>query len=121
MNSQRRSRYSSRIREYQRFDMTVLRSDSAEGGQSYINLIIFLPLSVFTGRAGAIASSVDAIAAAGIGATPLMGDGAACGLRSFINCWCVLPLQQREIELRVAPNKFRIKDPAHGASDGVFG
>ena len=33
----------------------------------------------------------------------------------------VLPLQQREIELRVAPNKFRIKDPAHGASDGVCG
>ena len=68
--------------------MTVLRSDSAEGGHSYINLIIFLLLSVFTGRAGAIASSVDAIAAAAIGATPLMGAGAACGLRSFINCWC---------------------------------
>ena len=36
-------------------------------------------LSVFTGGAGAIASGVSAIAAAGIGATPLIGGGAAGG------------------------------------------
>lgn len=35
--------------------------------------------TVFTGGAGAIASSVGAIAAAGIGATPLIGGGAAGG------------------------------------------
>ena len=54
-------------------------SDSAEGGHSYRNLILLLFILVFTGGAGAIASGVSAIAAAGIGATPLIGGGAAGG------------------------------------------
>ena len=54
-------------------------SDSAEGGHSYRNLILLLFISVFTGGAGAIASGVSAIAAAGIGAASLVGGGAAGG------------------------------------------
>ena len=54
-------------------------SDSAEGGHSYRNLILLLFISVFTGGAGAIVSGVSAIAAAGIGAAPLIGGGVAGG------------------------------------------
>ena len=54
-------------------------SDSAEGGHSYRNLILLLFILVFTGGAGAIASGVSAIAAAGIGATPLIRGEAASG------------------------------------------
>ena len=54
-------------------------SDSTEGGHSYRNLILLLFISVFTGGAGAIASGVSAIAAAGIGAAPLIGGGVAGG------------------------------------------
>ena len=54
-------------------------SDSSEGGHSYRNLILLLFISVFTGGAGAIASGVSAIAAAGIGAAPLIGGGLAGG------------------------------------------
>ena len=54
-------------------------SDSTEGGHFYRNLILLLFISVFTGGAGAIASGVSAIAAAGIGAAPLIGGGVAGG------------------------------------------
>ena len=54
-------------------------SDSTEGGHSYRNLILLLFISVFTGGAGAIVSGVSAIAAAGIGAAPLIGGGVAGG------------------------------------------
>ena len=54
-------------------------SDSTEGGHSYRNLILLLFISVFTGGAGAIVSGVSAIAAAGIGAAPLIGGEAASG------------------------------------------
>ena len=68
-------------------------------------------LSVFTGGAGAIASGASAIAAAGIGATSLIGGGAAGGFVASLGSGGIYGYFKGKSndKLRLQNSKFRAR------------